>query len=268
MKQGRNAGARADRIRAQVRDRYGGIATGSGCCGTAGGSSSCCSGGSHPTGLEMGYSKRELAEVPSEACLGLGCGNPTALVTLSAGETVLDLGSGAGVDCFLASRKVGPRGRVIGVDMTPEMVAKARANARRARYANVEFRLGEIEHLPAADGSVDVVISNCVVNLAPDKGQVYREAFRVLRPGGRLAISDMVATRPITTAQRANPELWGSCSSGALATGEVQRLLKGAGFRTVRIALKAPEPAPDAHDGRAGLGVVSADIVATKPGGR
>jgi ubiquinone/menaquinone biosynthesis C-methylase UbiE len=178
---------------------------------------------------------------------------------------VLDLGSGAGIDCFLAAKKVGSKGHVIGVDMTPEMVGKARENARRGHYANVEFRLGEIEHLPVADGSVDVVISNCVINLVPEKGPVYREAYRVLRPGGHLAISDVVATRPISTRDRANLSLWSSCSSGALEVKEVKTFLKRAGFKDVRLDLKSSERAPDSLRGQASLGVVSADIRAVKP---
>jgi ubiquinone/menaquinone biosynthesis C-methylase UbiE len=178
---------------------------------------------------------------------------------------VLDLGSGAGIDCFLAAKKVGAKGHVIGVDMTPEMVGKARENARKGHYANVEFRLGEIEHLPVADDSVDVVLSNCVINLAPRKGPVYREAYRVLRPGGRLAISDVVATRPISARDRADSSLWSSCSSGALEANEVRTLLKRAGFHDVQLDLKIPKEVPETLRGQASLGVVSADIRAVKP---
>jgi ubiquinone/menaquinone biosynthesis C-methylase UbiE len=178
---------------------------------------------------------------------------------------VLDLGSGAGIDCFLAAKKVGTKGHVIGVDMTPEMLGKARENARKGHYSNVEFRLGEIEHLPVADNSVDVVISNCVINLVPEKGPVYRDAFRVLRPGGHLAISDVVATRPISARDRANPLLWSSCSSGALEARKVKTLLKRAGFKGIHLDLKIPEKVPDSLRGQASLGVVSADIRAIKP---
>ena len=207
------------------------------------------------------------AGLPEGANLGLGCGNPTALLSLKPGETVLDLGSGAGIDCFLAARKVGGQGQVIGVDMTPEMVAKARENARKGGYSNVEFRLGEIEHLPSADRSVDVVVSNCVMNLAPEKGQVYREAFRVLRPGGRFAVSDVVATRPITQRERDDPSLWSSCSSGALEVAEVRKLLLAAGFERIEVELRTPRSTPASLDGQTSLGVVSADIRATKPSG-
>jgi len=215
--------------------------------------------------LQLGYTPEQLGNLPPGANLGLGCGNPTAILALRPGQTVLDLGSGAGIDCFLAAKQVGARGSVIGVDMTPEMLTKARGNARKGGYRNVDFRLGEIEHLPVGDASIDVVISNCVINLAPDKGIVYREAFRVLRPGGRLAVSDVVATRPITAPERANPSLWSSCSSGALEVRHVKALLRRAGFVDVRVVLKGPDQTPDSLQGQASLGVVSADIQATKP---
>ncbi|MGP8078407.1 MAG: arsenite methyltransferase [Thermoplasmata archaeon] len=257
--------------REQVRDRYGAIAA-QGSCGSPGADSQgCCSPGAATAKLadpqaltQIGYAPEELSGLPEGANLGLGCGNPTALLALKLGETVLDLGSGAGIDCFLASRKVGPQGHVIGVDMTAEMVAKARENARKGDYSNVEFRLGEIEHLPAADRSVDVVISNCVINLSPEKDRVYREAFRVLRPGGRFAVSDVVATRPITAEERADPALWCACSSGALEIDRVRELLGAAGFEAVDIQLRTEPTIPDSLGGQASLGVVSADIRATK----
>ncbi len=272
MNRNRKEAVSDERRRAQVRARYGSIAAESrpdasssataACCGT-GDASSCCGGPS--VAVQMGYTPEQLAAVPQGADLGLGCGNPTAILALKSGQSVLDLGSGAGLDCFLAAKKVGPKGSVIGVDMTPEMLTTARENAQKGGYRNVEFRLGEIEHLPVGDASVDVVISNCVINLAPDKGRVYREAFRVLRPGGHLAVSDVVATRPITAKERADPSLWSSCSSGALEASKVKTLLNRAGFVDVRIRLRDLENAPDSLKGQASLGVVSADIQATKP---
>ena len=186
----------------------------------------------------MGYDDEDLAAVDDGANLGLGCGNPTAIASLDAGETVLDLGSGAGFDCFLAARAVGPTGRVIGVDMTPEMVEKARDNAVRNETDAVEFRLGEIEHLPVADEAVDVVVSNCVVNLSPDKRRVFEEAYRALRPGGRLAISDVVRTAPFPENVRDDPEALAACVSGAATVDELERLLEDAGFEAVDIAPK------------------------------
>jgi len=170
--------------------------------------------------------------------MGLGCGNPLAIASLKRGEVVLDLGAGGGLDCFLAARQVGPRGRVIGVDMTPEMVSRARENARKGRFRNVEFRLGEIEHLPVADGSVDVIISNCVINLSPDKEQVYREAFRVLKPGGRLAISDVVAIQPLPKCFKADFEKLSGCVAGALHVRTLETLLQTVGFWEVRVTVR------------------------------
>jgi arsenite methyltransferase len=227
-------------IKDMVRVRYGGIASGtvSDCCAPP--ASSCCAGTSTPEAKarEMGYSAEELAAVPDGANLGLGCGNPQAIAALRPGEVVIDLGSGAGFDCFLAAARVGADGRVIGVDMTHEMLAKARANAAKVAAANVEFRLGEIEHLPIADNTADVVLSNCVINLVPDKAQVFREAFRVLKPGGRLAISDVVNTKPLTQDLAADPTLLCGCVAGAAPVLEVEAWLRSAGFRDVRITVK------------------------------
>lgn len=228
-------------IRESVRKRYGELAqqrrSGCGCA-----PSGCCSGPAPASpgaaSLQIGYSQEELQSVPVGADLGLGCGNPQAIAALQPGQSVLDLGSGAGFDCFLAARQVGESGRVIGVDMTAEMVAKARENAGEAGYANVEFRLGEIEHLPVADASVDVIISNCVINLSPDKGQVFREAFRILRPGGRLAISDVVATAPMPDEIRKDLALYAGCLAGAAAIDHLEAMLREAGFHQLRIQIK------------------------------
>ncbi len=193
-------------------------------------------------GRMIGYGDDELAGVPEGANLGLGCGNPVALASLKEGETVLDLGSGAGFDCFLAANKVGRNGKVIGVDMTPEMLDKARENARRGNYRNVEFRLGEIENIPAADNSVDAIISNCVINLAPDKKRVFREAFRVLKPGGRLMISDLVLLKELPAQVKNSVEAYIGCLSGAIMKDEYLEAIKNAGFSDVKIMDEAYYP--------------------------
>jgi SAM-dependent methyltransferase len=185
----------------------------------------------------MGYSAEDLANVPEGADLGLGCGNPQAMASLVPGETVLDLGAGAGFDSFLAARRVGPRGRVIGVDMTAEMVAKARNNAVKSGFGNVNFRLGEIEHLPVADSSIDVIMSNCVINLSPEKQAVFNEAFRVLKPGGRLAISDVVATAPMPEALANSIAALAGCIAGAVMVDELKTRLTQAGFTEIEITI-------------------------------
>jgi SAM-dependent methyltransferase len=222
-------------IKAAVRKAYGEVATGrtSGCCST-----SSCYGTAETARPDIGYSEAELAGAPEGANLGLGCGNPQAIASLKPGERVLDLGSGAGFDAFLAARQVGPEGHVIGVDMTPEMIAKARANAAKAGIANVEFRLGEIEHLPVADASVDVIMSNCVINLSPDKPAVFREAFRVLAPGGRLAISDIVAIAPMPEPLQQDLSAYTGCIAGAALVSDVQSMLIAGGFQNVRVEVK------------------------------
>lgn len=224
----------SSKIRKYVRDRYAGIARqGGSCCGT----STCCGGGgaAESASRKIGYSGEELKAVPQGADLGLGCGNPIALASLKEGETVLDLGSGAGFDCFLAAREVGPAGRVIGVDMTPEMIEKARENARKGDYDNVEFRLGEIEHLPASNGSVDAVISNCVINLSTAKESVFSEAYRVLKPGGRVMISDLVLLRELPEAVAGSLAAYAGCIAGAVRKDDYIHLLETAGFRDVRV---------------------------------
>ncbi len=230
----------ADQIRATVREAYGAVASQkqqSGCC-TGTGGASCCG----PTGTSstrLGYTETDVASVPDGADLGLGCGNPQAIAGLQPGERVLDLGSGGGFDAFLAARQVGPTGRVIGVDMTPEMIALARANAAKVGLDYVDFRLGDIEHLPVDDASVDVIMSNCVINLAPDKPAVFREAFRVLAPGGRLAISDMVAVGDLPAAIANDPAAYTGCIAGAAPVAELERMIVDAGFQQVRVTVQA-----------------------------
>ncbi|MFD1513784.1 arsenite methyltransferase [Halomarina rubra] len=245
MSDGEGATARsADEQRRIVRERYAAIATESsdGCCdGGADGADDadqCCSSSVDEQSREMGYDDADVDAVADGANLGLGCGNPTAIAALEPGQTVLDLGSGAGFDCFLAANAVGPTGHVVGVDMTPEMVEKARENARRNDTDAVEFRLGEIEHLPVADGTVDVVISNCVVNLSPDKQQVFAEAFRALKPGGRVAISDVVQTAPSPEDVTENPAALAACVSGAATFADLEAMLDRAGFEAVSIEPK------------------------------
>lgn len=221
-------------------------------------------GNSAATCCGAGYSIDQLHSIPDGADLGLGCGIPTLTAELSAGETALDLGSGAGADCFIAARAVGPGGRVIGVDMTPEMLERARGYAAAGGYDNVEFLEGQIEALPVQDASVDVVISNCVVNLSPHKEAVFAEAYRVLRPGGRMAISDLVATREMTHEERENLDLYSACISGAIRSSEIRALLAQAGFAEIDIEMRDDAAAWETSDGPA-QPVVSATIRARKP---
>lgn len=261
-----------ERIREAVRERYGEIAKSRGivadesnltasccgptqisvepsqavsCCGPSDASSetsqtaSCgCSGSNFPPekmSALMGYTNKDIDSIPDGANLGLGCGNPVALASLMPGETVLDLGSGGGFDCFLAAKEVGKTGKIIGVDMTPDMISKARKNAKKMKASNVEFRLGEIEHLPVADNSVNIIMSNCVINLSPDKLSVYQEAYRVLKPGGRLAISDIVATAALPNEIKKNLLLVTACVGGAETIHDTEKMLKKVGFQDIKI---------------------------------
>ncbi|NLY30126.1 MAG: arsenite methyltransferase [Firmicutes bacterium] len=223
-----------------ILDTYRRIARGEqrSCCG----SGCSCHGGEEQGELtvaerarQLGYTADDLSKLPQGVNLGLGCGNPLVLISLKEGETVLDLGSGAGIDCFLARQKVGPSGKVIGVDMTPEMVFRARETARQQGYDNVEFRLGEIEHLPVGDGSVDVVISNCVINLSPEKERVFKEIYRVLRAGGRLSISDIVALKPLPKELKDDSAMLSGCVVGASSVDELRELLHTVGFQAVQM---------------------------------
>lgn len=227
-------------IKSVVREKYGNIAAASGsCCPSA----SCCGGPAlTDIGKKIGYAESDIAAVPEGANLGLGCGNPIALASLKEGETVLDLGSGAGFDCFLAAVRVGPNGKIIGVDMTPEMIERAQANARKDGVENVEFRLGDIERLPVEDASVDVIISNCVINLAPDKGRVFREAFRVLKPEGRLMVSDIVLKKPLPDAVKNSVAAYVGCVAGASLKEEYLEAMREAGFADVAVQSEAPFP--------------------------
>jgi len=224
-----------------VREGYAKIASEqSSCCGS---SDSCCGlTSAEAIGRQIGYSQEELASVPEGANLGLGCGNPLTIASLKEGETVVDLGSGAGFDCFLASQKVGKNGHVIGVDMTPDMLDKARDNATKGGYKNIEFRLGEIENLPVADDTADVIISNCVVNLSTDKPRVFREAFRVLKPGGRISVSDIVLSKELPEEIVNSVSAYIGCLSGAMLKGEYLKAIEDAGFTGIKVTDEARFP--------------------------
>ena len=284
-----------EEIRRAVRESYGKIAgnsssvsitdTGSACCTKQDisikeehkaetGISGCCGSGATTQQLSklMGYSKEDIDSVPDGSNMGLGCGNPVALASLEPGETVVDLGSGGGFDCFLAAKKVGDSGRVIGIDMTPDMISKARMNTQKAGSDTVEFRLGEIEHLPVADNTADIIMSNCVINLSPDKQKVYDDAFRVLKPGGRLAISDVIATAPLPDDVRQDLELLSACIGGAATIDETVNMLEIAGFREIEIDVKEESRKlisqwVSGKNKNAGDYVASAYITAKKPAG-
>lgn len=230
-----------DEIKKVVKEGYGKIAKqGTSCCP----SSACCgsTNSANDISKSVGYSHEEMNAVPEGANLGLGCGNPVAIASLKEGETVLDLGAGAGFDAFLASSKVGKTGRVIGVDMTEEMVERARKNAKKNNYSNVEFRLGEIEKLPVENNSIDAIISNCVINLSPDKESVFKEAYRVLKPGGRLMVSDLVLAKELPAAIKNSVEAYVGCLAGAIMKDEYLKFIKKAGFNDVKIISESYYP--------------------------
>jgi len=266
---------KADAVRQHVRKSYAEVAEASNegdCCGVE---ASCC-GVSDDSAINtlistrLGYSEDDLDKVPDGADMGLGCGNPRAIASLRPGEIVVDLGSGGGFDAFLAAHEVTESGHVIGIDMTPTMISKARHNAEKGKFSNVEFRLAEIEHLPIADNTADIIISNCVINLSPHKELVFADAFRVLKPGGRLAISDVVATAVMPDEMKNDPILHAGCMAGASLIDELETMMKDAGFEQVSITPKdeSREFIRDWAPGRGGEAyVVSAYIVAVKPGG-
>lgn len=260
-------------IKKMVKENYAKIAaTNSSCCGA----SSCCSGPVSAASIskKIGYADNDLKTVPDGSNLGLGCGNPVAIASLKEGDIVLDLGSGAGFDVFLAAGKVGASGRVIGVDMTPEMIEKAKFNAKKGGYKNVEFRLGEIEKLPVEDNSADIIISNCVINLSPDKENVFKEAFRVLKPGGRLMVSDLVLTKDLPKSVKESVEAYVGCIAGAIHKEKYLAYIKGAGFRNIKVVGETYYPAGAITDKASGnlksieSSVVSIKVSAEKGRGR
>jgi len=265
----------ADKIRQQVRESYAQVAEANNNAENCGTGASCC-GVSDDDAINtlvstrLGYSQNDLDAVPTGADMGLGCGNPRAIAGIKKGETIVDLGSGGGFDCFLAAAETGESGHVIGIDMTPTMITKARTNAEKGQYTQVEFRLGEIEHLPVANDTVDAIISNCVINLSPDKKQVFSETFRVLKPGGRLAISDVVASMELPEEIKNDLALYSGCMAGASQVSELQNILEELGFEKVNISPK-DESKDFIKDWAPGRGVeeyvLSASIEAVKPGG-
>lgn len=269
--QNRGANKNVEDVKKEVRDAYGRVVESNNQNKSCGNGRSCCGVSAKPDpnySKELGYTQEELDSVPEGTNMGLGCGNPQAITSLKQGEVVLDLGAGGGFDAFLASRKVGPNGKVYGVDMTPEMLSTARATAAKGGYKNVEFLLGEIEHLPLPDKTVDVIISNCVINLSTNKEQVFKESFRVLKDGGRLAISDMVAYKPLPPEMVNNKELYCNCISGAIPISELTQILAKSGFTDIvietqeesRMFIKDWVPGSDAENY-----VISAKIKAVKP---
>jgi arsenite methyltransferase len=250
---------RKKEIKKFVKSRYGQIASRKrSCCSTC-----CCLPDILEQATSMGYSEREISSLPPEALMGLGCGNPTALAELKESQTILDLGCGGGLDVFLAAHRVGQRGKVIGVDMTPQMIDKARENAQKGNYENVEFRLGEIENLPVKDNSIDVIISNCVINLSPDKLTTFKEAFRVLKPGGRILISDLVTEGQLPEDVRQSFDAWAGCIAGALEKGDYLETIAKAGFRDVTIAAQHTYGAPGMDERLAGK-ITSVQVQAYK----
>jgi SAM-dependent methyltransferase len=257
---------KAEEIKKIVRDGYAKAVTQKASCCS---SSSCCGGADQAKNIskKVGYSDSEMNAVPEGANLGFGCGNPVALASLKEGDVVLDLGSGAGFDAFLAVKKVGKTGRVMGVDMTPEMIEKAQENARKGNYTNVEFRFGEIEKLPVDNSSVDVIISNCVINLSPDKEAVFKEAFRVLRPGGRLMVSDLVLVKELPKIIKESVEAYVGCLAGAIRKGKYLKLITMAGFQDVEVISESNYPADAMFDNLKGAqdAVASIKVSAKKP---
>ncbi len=259
-------------IREAVREHYGAIAQrGGSCCSPSRAESSCCgsAGEADSKSLSVGYTADDMSAIPEGSDMGLGCGNPLAFASIKEGDTVLDLGSGGGIDCFLAAKKAGGSGRVIGVDMTPAMLEKARENAERGGYSNVEFRLGEIENLPVADSTVDLIISNCVINLSVNKRRVFEEAFRTLKPGGKLMVSDIVLLEELPKEVKESVQAYSACVSGALQRDDYLKTIREAGFQDVRVETEKPYKLSfdesDTAGKKAQQTILSASVSARKP---